>query len=79
MTTSKIVTDNDAKNEEMRFLRFVSLHLNPHHYASATEQHGPFKVHALNSSALIPRWNISSVILLSPPMFPIRDFTQTLT
>lgn len=25
VTTSKIVTDNDAKNEEMRFLRYVRI------------------------------------------------------
>lgn len=31
VTTSKIITDNDAKNEEMRFLRYPStrLHLHP--------------------------------------------------
>lgn len=29
VTTSKIVTDNDAKNEEMRFLRCVSVHSAP--------------------------------------------------
>lgn len=51
MTTSKIVTDNDAKNEEMRFLRFVSVHLNPLEYMSGGEYHGLFNIHALNSSA----------------------------
>lgn len=30
VTTSKIVTDNDAKDEEMRFLRCASAHSEPY-------------------------------------------------
>lgn len=81
MTTSKIVTDNDTKNEEMRFLRYVSVIKSAFHtiHSAPTVWHGLFNIHVLNSSAPFtaptafadPRWDISfderHIILLSAP------------
>lgn len=48
VTTSKIVTDNDTKSEEMRFLRYVCMQSAYH--AVLNMWHGLFNMLALNSS-----------------------------
>lgn len=51
VTTSKIVTDNDAKNEEMRFLRYVYIQSAYHTVHTALKMcHGLLNMHASNSS-----------------------------
>lgn len=49
VTTSKIVTDNDTKSEEMRFLRYVRIQ-SAFHTVGLNMSHGPFNMPALNSS-----------------------------
>ena len=43
VTTSKIVTDSDAKSEEMRFLRYVCLQ-SAHHTIGLNMGHGLFNM-----------------------------------
>lgn len=49
VTTSKIVTDNDTKSEEMRFLRYVRIQ-SACHTVSLNMGHDLFNMPALNSS-----------------------------
>lgn len=57
VTTSKIVTDNDAKNEEMRFLRWVCL---PWCSYQATTVYDLINMDAFNSS-----WSVHSSLCKS--------------
>lgn len=76
VTTSKIVTDNDTKSEEMRFLRYVCIQ-STYHTVGLHMWHDLFNMPALNSSRSLH--NSHSFLQMPDGLSPVMNSALCVT